>query len=294
MKRCQNAPFGVVRRSRGVDDRERVEHDRVVEPLDPEPHELEEARRRRSSRWSARRAADVVAGAAVGPPALAQPQVVRIVRVRAVRGRRPALDGTRPAVGDALVARGVGLRPVAARDVGRAHEPGDLGRDRGRRVAACAAPAVQLGPRPVADDELGGAAQRAPGGDVEPLELPGEHDRQRLVVHVVGARPRPAADLDVRRKAAVPLLRLLQQEVEPGRGGLRSPRRRSRRSRARRGRAAGRGGRGSTSSLPAPRPGHRRRRDRGPRVGLVVMRGEHQQRRLVGGVAPGRPPPGRA
>ena len=106
---------------------------------------------------------------------------------------------------------------VDARDRGRADQPGDLGRDRARRVALLVLPALLLGHRAVLDDEVGGLADVAPVARAGAPELPGEHDRQADLVHLQRLPLRRAVDLRVLRERAVVELLLVEEEVERAR-----------------------------------------------------------------------------
>ncbi len=123
-----------------------------------------------------------------------------------------------------------------------------------------------------------------PVGRAVAAEPPGEHDRQRDLVHLLGHPARHAVDPGVLPERAVRLLHA-PQEVEQALGG---------------GPVAGRGLRGGDvvevarpdevvgagvgtvlERERAPHPRHARRRDRGPPVRLVLRRREHHQRLLV-------------
>ena len=186
------------------------------------------------------------------------------------------------------VGRDARVVAVDARDRGRAHEPGDLGRDRARRVALLVLPALLLGDRPVLDDEVGRLADVAPVARAVAPELPGEHDRQADLVHLQPLPLRRAVDLRVLRERAVVELLLVEQEVERGVGRGLVARRQQRRGDLvevarpdevvrRRARVVG------VDAQLAPAPRHRRRRDERARVVLVLVRLEHEQRGLVGG-----------
>jgi hypothetical protein len=96
--------------------------DRIACRLDPEPHQLEEARVDDLALVDGRRAAvaDVIRRPGIRVAVLREPQVVRLRRVGAVLRGRPALDLVLPVVGGLLVRARRSLVAVLARDVGGA------------------------------------------------------------------------------------------------------------------------------------------------------------------------------
>jgi len=138
----------------------------------------------------------------------------------------------------------------------------------------------------VRDDVVGGALQVRPPSRVGGAELPGEHEREGDLVELRVSPPRSARDGRVLREGAVGALRSEEDEVELAQRG---------------GAVAGGelGGRRlievarpdevvrprrlvSLDRPRPPRPRHRRRGDVGAGVALVLGRGEHEQRGLVG------------
>ena len=283
-------PERAVRRldpQRRVDDLQRVEDHGVVVALDPQAHELEEARVDDAALVGlvGARVPDVVGRRPIGIAVLGDAQVVRPRRPRAGARGGPALDVGRPGVRDGFVARRRGDVAPAAREVGGAHQARDLGRDRPGRPAALVLPALLLRPRAAAHDVVGGAADARPRALVGPPELPGEHDRQRDLVEL---RVRPAllaADLGVLRERAVGLLLAEEEVVDRPVRGRRVARREQRGADlvevARPHEVVGTGRQVGLDRAEAPAPRHRRRGDAGAPVGLVLAGLEHHQRAVV-------------
>ena len=215
--RCR---WSVSRPDRLVDDRQRGEHVRVVRRQLAEPGQLLEAGVDDRALVGGRAAvAEVVGDRRVRVAGLGQPDEVAPGRVRAGGGDRPALDRALEEVGGGPVDPGGGGVAVDVGDPAGRDQPGDLGRDRGRREAALLLPPLGAERRAVRDDEVGGlldvvAVERAVPGQAG---LPGHQDRVRRLVQLVaaGVRRLLAVGQRVARHPAVGQLLALEQE--PGR-----------------------------------------------------------------------------
>ena len=203
-------------------------------------------------------------------------------RERPVGRPRPPLDARLPLVGRSRgSARPRRARPLRSAISAAQYEPGDRGGDRRGRVAVGVLPAL-LRRRPAPDDALRRPLDVAPGTRVEPPELPREHDRVGDLVELQVRPVRRAVEVGVLREAAVGLLLAVPQVADGalGAGAVagRELRRRDLVEVARPDEVVGAG----VGAEVAPDPRHRRRRDPGAAVRLVLERGHHHHRDVVG------------
>ncbi len=203
-----------------------IAHRGVVGRLHAQPHQLKEARVHHAALVDGGPAvADGVAGGRVGVAVFRQPEEVRLRRVRAVRGHRPRLDLALPAIGHGQVTPGQGAAAVGRGDVRGADQPGDLGRDRGGRVAALILPALLRGPgRPVpagavADEEVGRPPDVAPVRCVGAAELVIEQDGVGHLVQLKSGEDGLSGQRGVRREGAVRLLLVMEEVLKCPHGG---------------------------------------------------------------------------
>ncbi len=140
-----------------VDDRDAVHDRRVVRGQLAEADELEEPGVDDRALVERRAAVpDVVADGRVRVARLGEADEVGARRQGPVGRDRPALDRALVVVGDTEVHPRRRRIAVLLGDVGGRDEAGDLGRDRGRGVAALLLPALDAEGRPVADEVVGG------------------------------------------------------------------------------------------------------------------------------------------
>ena len=192
----------------GVADRELAQPDQLLEPAVDDGALVQ----------GGTAVAEVVADRRVRVTGLGQPdEVARGVRTGG--GHRPGLDVPLEVVGGGLVEPGPGGVTVAGGNGRRGGQPGDLGRDRGRRVAGLLLPALDAVGRAVGDQEVRGRLDVAlPQGGVtaEPGQVR-HQDRIGGLVQLGAAGVRGGLAVEQRVARHRPVRQLLPVEQEPGR-----------------------------------------------------------------------------